>query len=78
MGELRQQPKCQRCGKITEGQFCLIMSYFNTQMICEHCERLEQAHPDYPRARKMELDAIKGGNYDFKGIGLPKELRSTF
>ena len=70
-----QAPKCQRCGSVTQGQYCLIMSYFNTQMICEACEREEQAHPNYPRARRAELFAIKAGNYNFKGIGLPESLK---
>ncbi len=70
-----QMPKCQRCKKLTEGQYCLIMSYFDTSMICEQCERDEQAHPNYSRARRAELYAIKAGNYNFKGIGLPESLK---
>jgi len=69
MGELRQQPKCQRCQAITEGKYCLVMSYFNQQMLCEQCERDEQENPYYKKARQAELKAIKAGNYNFKGIG---------
>ena len=67
-------PRCQRCKAITEGQYYLVMSYFNQQMICEQCERDEQANPYYKKARQAELDAIKAGNYGFRGIGLPDSL----
>lgn len=79
MGQLldtiTQAPQCQRCRNTVQGQYCLVMSYFNTQMVCEQCERDEQAHPDYDHARATERQAIKTKNYDFRGIGLPESLK---
>ena len=57
---------CQRCGKET---FATIMSYFNTQEICLDCEKEEQASPRYEEARRAENEAVRQGNYNFKGIG---------
>lgn len=69
-------PKCERCRNQQEGPYAITMSYFNTQLICETCERKEQAHPKYQQAKQAEIEAIKTGNYDFRGIGLPKELNT--
>lgn len=63
--------RCERCGKPTIG---LIMSIFNTEMICIDCKEKEDVHPDYRRAKNKELDEVKQGNYNFKGIGKPKDL----
>ena len=60
--------KCQRCHEET---ICTSMSIFNTQMCCEHCLTLEKKHPDYSKAETLELAAVKEGNYNFQGIGLP-------
>lgn len=64
--------KCERCGKET---IITIMSTFNTQMICEICEKLEKDHPRYAKAKEAELQAVKNGNYNFPGIGLPLDLQ---
>ena len=50
------------------------MSYFNTQMICETCETKEIAHPKYKEAREAENKAVRYGDYNFAGIGLPADL----
>jgi hypothetical protein len=63
--------RCERCGKLTIG---LIMSIFNTEMICIDCKEKEDVHPDYRRAKNRELEAVKQGNYNFKGIGKPNDL----
>ena len=63
--------KCQRCHKETDST---IMSRFNTQEICEECEEREKAHPKYPEAHRAEEEAVKSGNYNFPGIGLPADL----
>lgn len=47
------------------------MSYFNTDTICMDCKDTEQRHPDYKRAVAAEHEAVKGGDYNFPGIGLP-------
>lgn len=62
---------CQRCGKETN---CMIMSMFNTDMICEECKERERNHKDYERAREIEYQEVKRGNYNFKGIGKPHDL----
>ena len=64
--------KCDRCKQETG---VLIMSMFNTQMICPGCRDREQADPMYEQAREQELEAVRRGDYNFGGIGLPKRLR---
>lgn len=51
------------------------MSRFNHDMLCEDCIDKERAHPDYPRARDVEMQAVLNGDYNFAGIGLPIDLR---
>jgi hypothetical protein len=58
---------CQRCGKEA---FATIMSMFNTQMICIPCKELEEKRSDYKDAQQADIDAIKQGNFNFKGKGL--------
>ena len=58
---------CERCLKKTN---CLIMSMYDTKMICFDCKKEEEKRPDYKEAVKADLEAIKNGNYNFKGIGL--------
>jgi hypothetical protein len=50
------------------------MSRFNTDMICDDCENKEKNHPAYAEAVKAELNAVKSGNYNFPGIGKPRDL----
>ena len=62
---------CQRCYEktnITTG------SYFNTQMICMECSEKETNHKDYQKAKDAEGEQVKNGNFNFEGIGLPKDL----
>lgn len=51
-----------------------MMSMFNTQMCCPRCIETEKKHRDYKRATDVELDELLKGNYNFPGIGLPKDL----
>ena len=62
---------CDRCGNDTLGH---TMSYFNTDEICFGCADLERAHPEFEAARKAELEQVKAGNYNFEGVGLPRDL----
>lgn len=62
--------RCQRCFKETSGH---IMSMFNTQLICFDCSDKEQKRDDYDAACKADHDAIRQGNYNFKGVGLGGE-----
>ena len=64
-------PTCNRCGETPNS---LSMGMFNPQMICPECETIERAHPKFKEARDTELDELLKGNYNFPGIGLPKDL----
>jgi len=46
------------------------MSRFNTECICLKCADKEKGHPDYCKAVEAEIEAIRNGNFNFKGIGL--------
>jgi hypothetical protein len=63
---------CNRCFGETNG--ITIMSMFNEQVICMQCKEIEKKHPKYNLASKTEIEEIKKGNYNFKGIGLPNDL----
>lgn len=63
--------KCERCFKKTNST---TMSIFNTQMVCPNCIKKEEDHPHYEEAKEVELQEVKHGNYNFPGIGLPKDL----
>jgi hypothetical protein len=64
---------CQRCqGRMTSSTG----SRFNTEQICRTCEEKEEAHPAYAQAVAVELQAVKSGDYNFPGIGLPSDLRA--
>jgi len=61
------QKCCSRCGKdLTAGR---IMSMFNEDCICLACCEEEKLHPDYEKARRAEHEAVKRGDFNFKGIG---------
>ena len=62
---------CVRCGDTPTST---TMSRFNTDIICSPCEDLERAHPMYAEAARVELEAVKGGNYNYPGIGKPSDL----
>lgn len=57
---------CARCRKNAR---VVSMSWFNTEMICERCQRAEQKDPRYQQAREAERQAVMQGNYNYKGIG---------
>ena len=63
--------RCDRCGKETA---ITIMSMFNTQLICMEYKEQETKHPDYEQARTADESEIKNGNYNFQGVGKPKDL----
>jgi len=63
---------CKRCGE--DGSY-LTMSMFNTDMCCPKCIETEKAHPDYQKARDVELEQLQQKNYNFPGIGLPADLK---
>ena len=63
---------CDRCNSEVSAH---TTSMFNTDDICLFCKKEERAHPDYNKAKKAEHDAVKAGDMNYPGIGLPKELR---
>ncbi len=65
--------RCERCQTETT---CSIGSMFNTQQICIPCKQREEKHPLYAKARDTEAAAVKSGNCNFPGIGLPADLRA--
>jgi hydrogenase maturation factor HypF (carbamoyltransferase family) len=62
---------CERCGTHTN---ITQMSFFNTQTCCPDCITRERAHPEYGRARAEEERALRLGDMNFPGIGLPNDL----
>ena len=48
------------------------MSRFNMDLLCLDCLEDEKNLPGYKTACKAEVEAIKKGNYNFEGIGLPR------
>lgn len=66
--------ECSRCDtKKSDDVFRT--SYFNTDFICSECQEIEEAHPDFEKAKKIESQHVLDGNYNFVGIGLPKDWR---
>ena len=63
--------QCKRCHEPTSST---IGSMFNTDMICIPCKKKEEAHPQYQEARDTEMAEVQKGNYNYPGIGLPKDL----
>ena len=65
--------KCERCSCKTN---IWTGSWFNEQRICITCSEIEQRHPDIKKAKDADLVAVKQGNYNFRGIGLPKGFKN--
>ncbi len=60
------QKNCDRCaGGLSGGR---IMSMYSTECLCLTCKEKEKARADYQAAVKAELDEVKKGNMNFKGI----------
>lgn len=66
MDRFFNQKYCDRCGKDLKNS--RIMSMFNTDCICLDCKDKERSDPDYQKAVDAELEEVKKGNYNFKGI----------
>ena len=66
MDKFFTQKYCDRCKKdLKDGR---IMSMFSTECICPECKEKERCDPEYETARDAEIEEIKKGNYNFKGI----------
>ncbi len=66
MDRFFMQKTCDRCGASLDGG--RIMSMFNTDCICLACKEKEKARNDYKEAVRAELDELKKGNTNYKGI----------
>lgn len=64
---------CDRCGSETKS---IKMSFFNTEECCLECIETEKLHPKYKEAKEQEISECKKGNYNYEGIGLPKDYSS--
>jgi len=64
--------QCDRCNEETN---LTKMSFFNTDICCRKCIQKEKKHELYTKAVEEEVRQSKKGNFNFKGIGLPKDLR---
>ena len=62
---------CDRCGGDATTS---LVSRFNTETCCMRCIEKEKKHPLYPEACQAEHDACARGDYNFAGIGLPRDL----
>ena len=60
------QKTCDRCGGSLDGG--RILSMYSTECICLACKEKEKARADYQAAVKAELDEVKKGNLNYKGI----------
>ena len=60
------QNTCDRCGGSLSGG--RIMSMLNTDCLCLVCKETETTQEDYGEAVEAERQAIRRGNFNFKGI----------
>lgn len=67
MDKFFTKKNCDRCGKdLQDGR---IMSMFNEDCICMDCKDRETKDRNYEKARVREIEEVRKGNYNFKGIG---------
>lgn len=60
------QKTCDRCGGSLDGG--RIMSMYSTECICLACKENEKARQDYRQAVQAELEEVRKGNLNYKGI----------
>ena len=60
------QKKCDRCGSSLDGG--RILSMYSTECICLACKEKEKAREDYKQAVQAELEELRNGNLNYKGI----------
>lgn len=63
---------CMRCGADL-ARVPSTVSRFSTENICLTCEQEERKAPNYAEAHRVELEAVRRGDYNFPGIGLRPE-----
>jgi hypothetical protein len=57
---------CDHCFEPTNG--VTTMSMFDDSVICMGCKEIEKQDPEYKLASDTELEEVKKGNYNYKGI----------
>lgn len=60
---------CKRCG----ADLTVLghtTSWFDGATVCIQCSADESHCPNYQKARDAECDAVRAGDFNFKGIGL--------
>ncbi len=62
------------CGSCGNETFGAVMSMFDDTMICLDCLEKEKAHPMYQTATESELAAVRRGDFNFAGIGVPTDI----
>ena len=66
MDKFFTQIYCDKCGKdLKAGR---IMSRFDESCLCLDCAEKEKQDPEYAKAVESEMNEIRRGNYNFKGI----------
>ena len=45
-----------------------IQSMFNSECICMDCKKKECADSEYKKAQDADIEEIRKGNYNFKGM----------
>ena len=60
------QKTCDRCGGSLDGG--RILSMYSTECICMNCKEREKARQDYREAVQAELEEVRKGNLNYKGI----------
>lgn len=63
--------ECNRCKAETNSY---TVSWFNTEKICDECDKKELAHPNIKKAKDAERKACDKGDMNFQGIGKPDDL----
>ena len=75
MDRFLSQRYCDRCGGNLKG--IRRMSRFNEDCLCLTCQSTEQEHSEYAKAVAAEVAAIKNGEINYPGIGLPKDMEDV-
>ena len=74
MDKFFMKTKCDRCGKILTAK---TMSMFNEDCLCLECKEKEKNLPNYKKALNKDIEEIKKGYFNFKGIGLKKTKKEV-
>lgn len=67
--------KCDRCGGKTS---YWRMSWFDAQLVCLECAEEERNHPSFEDAKREVCDRERLGDRNYKGIGLPDDLKERY